>query len=371
MQVLSVRPMDPRPACLVTGTVSPYRREAFRLLAAAEDVEVIAWEEAGPPVRGLTVHRTTQAGAARLAGSGRYRGVICGLNGRTALSGSYLAARVRRVPFVLWVGIWSHPRTAAHALSLVPTRHLYRSADAVVTYGAHGSRHVEAQSGRRDGVFVAPQAVDVEHFAAPVAAEARALARERAGGAGTELLVLYVGRLEAEKGVPLLLEAWRRADLGPGARLVLAGTGPLSAKVAGAGGGVRAPGYVDPLELPALYAAADMLVLPSVRTATFTEPWGLVVNEAMLQHTPVIVSDAVGAAAGGLVGHGRNGLIFEAGDAGALRARIQTLAAAPELRERLGSAARDDAARLTPEAWADGMRNALGHAGMSRGRTTC
>ena len=113
--------MDPRPACLVTGIVSPYRREAFRLLAAAEDVEVIAWERAGPPVRGLTVHRTTQAGAVRLAASGRYRAVICGLNGRTALLGSYLAARARRVPFVLWVGIWAHPRTPAHALSVLPT----------------------------------------------------------------------------------------------------------------------------------------------------------------------------------------------------------------------------------------------------------
>jgi len=363
--------MDPRPACLVTGTVSPYRREAFRLLAAAEDVEVIAWEQAGPPVSGLTVHRTTQAGAAQLAGSGRYRAVICGLNGRIALSGSYLAARARRVPFVLWVGIWSHPRTAAHALSLLPTRHLYRQADAIATYGAHTSRHVERASGRREGVVVAPQAVDVEHFAAPVSAEHRAGARADAGGAGTDLLVLYAGRLETEKGVRVLLEAWRDAGLGRGARLVLAGAGPLAAEAEQAGAGVRTVGYVDALELPALYAAADVLVLPSVQTATFTEPWGLVVNEAMLQRTPVIVSDAVGAAAGGLVGHGRNGLIFEAGDARALGAALQTLAADPELRERMGSAARENALRLTPQAWADGMRGALRHAGTSRERRTC
>nr|MBA3437648.1 hypothetical protein [Thermoleophilaceae bacterium] len=109
--------MDPRPACLVVGTVSPYRREAFRLLAEAEHVEVIAWEEAGPPVAGLEVHRTTEAGAARLAGSGRYRAVISARNGHVALLGSYVAARARRVPFVLWVGVWAHPRTAAHALS--------------------------------------------------------------------------------------------------------------------------------------------------------------------------------------------------------------------------------------------------------------
>ena len=51
------------------------------------------------------------------------------------------------------------------------------------------------------------------------------------------------------------------------------------------------------------------------------EPWGLVVNEAMNQATAIIASDAVGAAAGGLVRDGRNGLIVPAGDAGALAAR--------------------------------------------------
>ena len=60
-----------RPACLVTGVVNDYRREPFRALAESEDVEVIAWQEAGPPVEGLTVHRTTQAGAVRLAEIGR------------------------------------------------------------------------------------------------------------------------------------------------------------------------------------------------------------------------------------------------------------------------------------------------------------
>ncbi len=362
---------DHRPACLVTNVVSPHRREAFRLLAEAEAVEVIAWERAGRPVPGLTVHRTTQAGAARLAGSGRYRAVICGLNGRVALPGSYLAARVRRLPFVLWVGLWAHPRTPSHALSVLPTRHLYRRADAVATYGSHISRHVAARRGARDGIFVAPQAVDVDHFAAPVEPEARARARSRAGAGEADLLVLYVGRLEEEKGVRVLLEAWRQADLGGGARLALAGRGPLESVAERAGAGVRTLGYVDELELPALYAAADLLVLPSVRTATFTEPWGLVVNEAMLQQTPVIVSDAVGAAAGGLVRDGRNGLIFPAGDSRALATRLASLAGSPKLREQLGAAARNDARTFTPAAWADGMRDALVHAQASRGGTGC
>jgi len=362
---------DPRPACLVTGAVSPYRREPFRLLAAAEDVEVIAWREAGPPVAGLTVHRASQAGAVRLSASGRYRAVISELGGRLALPGSYAAARARGVPFVLWTGVWEHPRTPFHRLSALPTGHLYRNADAVATYGDHVSRLVEGARGRRGGVHVAPQAVDVEHFGAPVPPAERRRARDRAAGEGAELLVLYVGRLEREKGVPELLEAWRTAALGPGARLALAGAGPLAGVAACSGPDVRALGYVPRSGLPALYAAADALVLPSIRTATFTEPWGLVVNEAMLQGNPVIASDAVGAAAGGLVRAGRNGLIYPADDVPALAARIRALHAAPELRRRLGEAARVDALGLSPRAWAAGMTRALGAAGAARGGRNC
>jgi glycosyltransferase involved in cell wall biosynthesis len=119
-----------------------------------------------------------------------------------------------------------------------------------------------------------------------------------------------------------------------------------------------------------LYAAADMLVLPSIRTATFTEPWGLVVNEAMLQGTPVIATDAVGAVAGGLVRDGRNGVVVRAGDPASLAAALRTLAGNDELRERMADAARQDAAHFTPEAWVDGVRRALSAVGASRDRVS-
>ena len=229
-----ISPSMTRPVALVTNVVSPYRREPFRLLAERQGAEVIAWEAASAPVPGLAVHRTSQAGAARLAGSGRYRAVVCGLGGRIALPATYAATRRAGVPFVLWAGIWAHPRSPAHALSWPATRRLYRHADAVVTYGPHVSRYVE-RFRDRGNVFEAPQAVDVGHFGAPVPEAERAAARERAGGPGTELLALFVGRLEREKGVDVLLEAWRRAGLGPGARLALAGSGPLEAAVARSG----------------------------------------------------------------------------------------------------------------------------------------
>jgi glycosyltransferase involved in cell wall biosynthesis len=348
-------------ACLITNEIPDYREEPFRLLCEREDVEIVTWAQPGPAPQGLRVRRTTQRGAARLAASGRYRAVVCGLGGRLALPGAYLAARTRRLPFVLWATIWAHPRTPAHALSRVPMRRIYRGADAVATYGPHVSRYVAGIRGDR-GIFEAPQSVSAEVFGRPVGDGERTAARERAGGGA--FLALFVGRLEREKGVHVLLDAWQRASL-PDATLALAGAGSLSGRVQAPG--VHALGRVPREELPALYAAADALVQPSIRTATFLEPWGLVVNEAMHQGTPIIATDAVGAVAGGLVRDGRNGLVAPAGDAAALGSRLEALARNRELRERLGDAARADVAPYTPEAWAEGMRRALAFARDARG----
>jgi glycosyltransferase involved in cell wall biosynthesis len=329
-----------KPIALVTNEIAPYRREPFRMLDEAEGIEVVERTRDGE----LTAARRTRAG--------RYRAVIHGLGGRLSLPATYAAARRQGVPFVLWASLWAHPRTPAHALSWLPARHLYENADAVVTYGPHVSRYVERYRGPRGNVFEAPQAVSAADFGAPV--EPRRLTD------GFELL--FVGRLEPEKGIRTLLEAWQIAALGEDAKLVVAGDGPIDTT----GQHVTPLGRVPRPELPALYAGADALVLPSIRTATFLEPWGLVVNEAMHQGTPVIASDAVGAVAGGLVRDGRNGLVFPAGDARALATRIEALAADEGLRERLGNAAREDVQAFSEAAWVRGMRAALEAVGVSR-----
>ena len=340
-----------KPVALVTGVVSDHRVEPFRILAEREQVEVLSWQE--PRAYG-------QLEAARLAGSGRYRAVIGGLGGRVALPATYLAARRARIPFVLWASLWEHPRTPAHALSFLPMRVIYRRADAVVTYGPHVTRYVEQFRGARN-VFEAPQAVDPAVFARPVDDAERAAARERMGASSDGFLALFVGRLVPEKGIDTLLAAWQQAKLPAGSALALAGAGPLTPS----GRDVHGLGRVERNRLPPLYAAADVLVLPSIATATFREPWGLVCNEAMHQGTPVIASDAVGAAAGGLVVDGRTGMVVPAGDAGALAARLTALAAAPELRQRLGDEARAKVAEYTPERWAEGMSRALAAVGAS------
>ena len=99
--------------------------------------------------------------------------------------------------------------------------------------------------------------------------------------------------------------------------------------------------------------------MPSLPTRDFLEPWGLVVNEAFHQGVPVIATDAVGAAAGGLVQHERTGLIVPAGDVEALRAAIHRLQDDAPLRRTLGENAKHEVAAYTYDAWAEGMSRAL------------
>jgi glycosyltransferase involved in cell wall biosynthesis len=296
--------------------------------------------------------------------------VVIPTGGRLAPLAGWAGARRARVPVVLWASLWAHPRTLPHAVTYLPLGRLYRSADAVVTYGPHVSRYVRARGARN--VHVAPQAVDNEFWSAPLSEPPRTAGWPREA----ELRFLFVGRPAREKGVDVLLQAWAEAQLGPRAALVLAGAryeprAPVQRRPAAHGPrreGIVGLGPVDALELRRLYAGSHALVLPSVRTRTFREPWGLVVNEAMNRALPVIASDAVGAAAGGLVRNGTNGLVVRAGDPPALARALRSLADDAQLRERLGDAGARDVRAYSYDAWAAGFSQALGTLGVSRER---
>ena len=204
---------DPRPACLVTGIVNDYRVEPFRLLAAEERVEILAFSNLARRSTGSSSITRANAPAHGSPARGAIAPSSAGSSGawlsRAATSQPAGARAVRAVGDER-----GHPRTAVHALSFPPTLWLYRRADAVTTYGPHVSRYVTRWRGSDAGVFEAPQAVDGAHFGRPVSTDERAAARDRAGASGDDFLVLFVGRLEREKGLDVLLDAWRRADLG-------------------------------------------------------------------------------------------------------------------------------------------------------------
>jgi glycosyltransferase involved in cell wall biosynthesis len=168
--------------------------------------------------------------------------------------------------------------------------------------------------------------------------------------------VLYAGRLVADKGIEVLARAW--PQVAGEATLVLVGDGPLAARVAGLPR-ARLIGTLPRTRLAVAYAAAEFALLPSIPTPRFREPWGLVCNEAMHQGRPVIVTTAVGAAAGGLVRDEATGLIVAPGDARALAAAIDRLLADDLLRARLGEEAMRAVAAYNYEAMVEAFDRAL------------
>ncbi len=363
-----------KPVLFVTGHAPAYRVGALARLHEREGIEVALFggnsTHGGPDFAGglpfphLHV-RPIELFA--LAASDRYRAVVCPTGGRLAPLGTWAGARRGRTPLILWASLWAHPRTGAHLLSYLPSLRLYRSADAVVTYGPHVSAYVAARGA--SNVHVAPQSVHNDFWRSP---DVRPPSDPR-WPAGAEVRFLFVGRPAAGKGLPVLLAAWRAAGLRPpAAALILAGVGSRSDLP---GGQATAPGSpivcLDPLapeRLRDVYAACQVLVVPSVATRTFREPWGLVVNEAMNRGLAVIASDAVGAAAGGLVRDGRNGLVVGAGDPVALAGAIARLVADAPLRARLGQAGAQDVLAFDHDAWAEGFSRALSSLGLARER---
>jgi len=336
----------------VTNHVPPDRVGAFQALHARTPIELALFGGRSTHATGGVAdpgvpHRHVGAREiARLAASGRYDAVVAGTAGRAALPAAYAGARRTRTPFVLWTALWA-PLTAPALLASVPLlAHLYRRADAVVTYGEHVSAYVRARGARN--VFVAPQAVDNAFWSAPV--------RDRSENV---FQAVFAGRPAREKGLGVLVEAWRASNLGSRpAALVLVGVRPDELPP-GAGGAVRAVGPQPPAAVRNFYAGAGVVLIPSIPTSDFREPWGLVANEAMNQGVPIIATDAVGAAAGGLVRHERNGLVVPANDAPALARALQRLHGDDALRARLGANARRDVQAFTFEAFAAGFAAAL------------
>lgn len=365
-----------KPVLFITGYVPPDRVGAFARLHELETVELalfggrskhgpIAPVESPrgppPPAELPFPHRhVRQHEPARLAASGAYRAVVCSTGGRIALPAGWAGARRGDAALILWTSLWAHPRSAVHLFSYLAMRRLYRSADAVVTYGPHVSAYVWTRGARN--VHVAPQSVDNAFWSTPVTAAPN----NPTWPSEAKVKFVFAGRPDREKGLRALIEAWRMSGLqAPTAALVLVGMG-LSPPWVPAGGAVRCIEPVPPELLREIYADADVLVLPSIKTSTFLEPWGLVVNEAMNRGLPVIASDAVGAVAGGLVRDGHNGLVVPAGDSAALAEAMTRLAGDPELRARLGAAGARDVLPYTHDAWAGGFSRALSTLGLSR-----
>ncbi|MDQ6894226.1 MAG: glycosyltransferase family 4 protein [Acidobacteriota bacterium] len=205
----------------------------------------------------------------------------------------------------------------------------------VVTYTEDYARNTEPLAERPERVgWILPPVPDPT----PSALD-REGAHRRYGIRGGPVL-LFLGRFAEEKGLPVLLSAFeilRRTH--PEAALVLAGEkdavpgekvgARLAPLLADPSSGIVATGLVPPDQVAELFAAADVLVLPSLNS---TESFGLVQVEAMLCGVPSVASDLPGVRQPvRITGMGE---IARIGDANDLAAKIAKVLASPQTYRR-------------------------------------
>lgn len=168
---------------------------------------------------------------------------------------------------------------------------------------------------------------------------------------GADTILVYVGRLAAEKRVEVVLDAFPaiRAATGPGTALVFVGDGPAGDRLrARAGEGVHFTGFLRGRELAEAYAAADLFVF-----ASDTETFGNVVLEAIASGVPVVVADRGGVRESALPG--RTGLRVRPNDPDAFaRGCIALLSDRARLAE-LARGAREEALTRSWPAILDGL----------------
>ena len=245
----------------------------------------------------------------------------------------------------VWVHrTWTNERVKRWAFSRV---------DGVKVPGPEGAAFATRYGVLPDRIHVVRQSVDVQHCEQGHTRWLSERDRIRHDLGLSGCVFIYVGRLLREKGLDYLLEAYSAlSGLGVESSLLLVGDGKDEARYRQmvrerALRNVVYAGIVQQDELPRLYAAADVLVFP-----TLGDRNGLVVEEAMASHLPVISSDSAGDIRCRLL-EGVAGHVVPNRDAGLLADRMAALAKDPQRRARMGEAAASLVAAKSHEGYAE------------------
>lgn len=246
----------------------------------------------------------------------RYSPEIIIISGYSQLS-SFLAllyARLFRKRLILWCESNKYDQRYNHPLKEAYKRWFVKNCTEYIVPGRASFEYLTLLGADESKICTAPNAVDNDFFAD--ACDKNRNSREvfkQSKGYPKEI-ILYVGRLIDKKGIFDLLKAFQllsRNQLKLGLVLVGSGEGEEQYRKFCKEQNIKNvffAGFVHQDDLPAYYAASDVFVLP-----THSEPWGLVLNEAMASSLPVVCSDAAGAACD-LIVNGENGYTYKKGN---------------------------------------------------------
>lgn len=239
----------------------------------------------------------------------------------------------------------------------------YRFIDRAMAIGSANAAFYRAMGVPSEKIFLAPYTVDNTRFTSEsrLSAEERTKWREHLGIPLGSVAVLYSAKFTRRKHPEDLLAAARvlNGDECKPYTLVMCGSGELEQELRDYCDRHRIhnvvfTGFVNQANMPKLYGACDIFVLPSEN-----EPWALAVNEAMCAGLPVVLSREIGCVAD-LVRDGVNGFTFEAGDVQGLASSLRQLIQDDELRIRQSGESLRVISRWGYAECAEGLHRALG-----------
>ena len=216
---------------------------------------------------------------------------------------------------------------------------VYKHVDGFLAIGSGNQRYYESLGIDSSRIFSVPYTVDNERFmsSAVLNQNERQEVRLKYGLDPKMPVIVYASKLIARKHPDDLIEAFALLQQeGICAGLLFVGTGEMEQALksrvhASELRNVVFAGFANQSELPRIFGAADVFVLPSEN-----EPWGLIVNEAMCAGIPVVVSEEVGCVED-LLEDGVNGLITRARDVRSLATALRTLLADEGRRKKMGA----------------------------------
>ena len=372
-----------RRVVLLTEIIAPYRIPVFNVLAKRDeiDLEVMFLAENDPSLRQWKVYKEEilfryqvlpslrkrlgkqnillNSGLSAALERAKPDAIVCGGYNYLASWQSLFWARQRQIPLLAWVESNARDQRSKNPAAEFLKKRFLRRCAAVIVPGKSSFEYVKGYSVTGETIFTAPNAVDTDRFwqgAEEARGQAESLCKELGLPAR---FFLYVGRVVPEKGVFELLHAYGtlskdvRAQMG----LVLVGDGAArTALMKSAPDGVRFKGFAQRDQLATYYGLADVFVFP-----THSDPWGLVVNEAMSCGLPIIASDVAGCVAD-LVTDGWNGRVVASRCVNELAAAMTELVRDSELRASMGKHSLERISAFSPEACAAGLATAVAFA---------
>lgn len=369
-------------AAILTDIISPYRIPVFNRLAEYDDLDLEVfflaensslrnWRVEKERIRfkyevlpGRVVSKTYQNGSlffnptisARIS-QGRFDNVLFGGYHHPSYWLALAYCKAARKQTILW----SESNLRDYRIQTkIRTKFKHLLVNAFDRYVVPGTTHLdylESFGVVREKIWIAPNAVDVEHFASQSSIHRSNKEAIKSSLGITGDIILFVGRLIDEKGVSDLLFAFEEVIQHHQVTLVIVGSGPDENRYKAFVEKHKLPviftGFQQQSELPKFYGIADIFAFPS-----YTDPWGLVLNEAMASGLPVVVSSAPGAV-DDLVSDGENGYIHAPGDQSAMADAFKKLLSDPDLRVKMGLRSAQIITGYTPEKCAEGLYLAI------------